>query len=290
VLLPRALAVVNPIAGRGVGAVARDRIVEGLRERGVETDVCNTAQAGDGRAAVGRAGAYDLVIVVGGDGTLNEVVNGLEADRPVALFPLGTGNVLAKELRLPRRIKGFCEMVARGREARVDVASLGGRRFVSMVGVGFDAAVSHAVHERRAGAICMSHYYVPLLRTRASFRSPLVRVSIDGGEAVEAGGFVLVSNVRSYGGPLVITPDAAYDDGLLDVCVLPRGSLPRYVRALAACFLGLQHCLSGAQYYRGRSVRITADERVPCQVDGDPAGFVPASIDMLDRTLRMVVP
>lgn len=289
--LRRALTVVNPIAGRGRGREVAVRLTEALGSHGIELDLAPTTQAGDGRAAAARAGDYDLVVAIGGDGTINEVVNGLEADRPVALFPLGTGNVLAKELRLPRRVERFCAMVERGRETRVDVGALGGeRRFLSMVGVGFDAAVSHAVHARRDGAIRMSHYCLPLLRALVTYRFPRVTVRIDGGEAVGSAGFVLVSNVRSYGGPLVITPQAEHDDGLLDVCVLPRGSLPRYLRALAAFLLGLQRRLSGARYYRGRAVEITADEPVPCQVDGDPAGFVPARVAMLDRALRMVVP
>lgn len=288
--LRRALTVVNPIAGRGRGHEVAVRLTETLGRRGIELEIAATRQAGDARAAAGRAEDYDLVVAVGGDGTLNEVVNGLEADRPLALFPLGTGNVLAKELGLPRRVDRFCEMVEQGREERVDVAVLGERRFLSMVGVGFDAAVAHAVHARRGGAIRMSHYYLPLLRALAAYRFPRLEVRIDGGEAVEAAGFALVSNVRAYGGPLVITPEAEHDDGLLDVCVLPRGSRPRYLRALAAFVLGLQRRVSGARYFRGRAVEITADEQVPCQMDGDPAGFVPARIGVLDRPLRMVVP
>ncbi|MFW6108647.1 MAG: diacylglycerol/lipid kinase family protein, partial [bacterium] len=110
----RALTVVNPIAGRGRGRAMAVRLAEALSQRGMELELAATSQAGDGRSAAGRAGDYDLLVAVGGDGTLNEVVNGLEADCPVALFPLGTGNVLAKELRLPRRVDRFCEMVAQG--------------------------------------------------------------------------------------------------------------------------------------------------------------------------------
>ena len=286
----RALVIINPIAGRGAGQRVLGRIERGLRGRGIEFDTLSTGQAGDAREAARRASGYDVVVVVGGDGTLNEVINGLEADRPVALFPLGTGNVLAKELRLPRRVKRFCAMLDAGRERVLDLGRVGERLFVSMAGAGLDATVALAVHEARDGAIRMSHYFRPILRCLASYRFPGLRVSIDGGHAIESAGFVLVSNVRSYGGPLVITPDAVHDDGLLDVCVLPRGSRLGCLRALAAFFLGLQHALSGARYYRGRSISVTADERVPYQVDGDPAGFLPATVELIDRKLRVVVP
>jgi len=288
--LHRALVIMNPIAGRGAGQHVLGGIEHGLRERGIEFDTSSTSQAGDARDAARRADDYDTVVVIGGDGTLNEVINGLEADRPVALFPLGTGNVLGKELRLPRRVPRFCAMLAAGHERVLDLGRIGERHFVSMAGAGFDAVVATALHEARDGAIRMTHYLRPLARCMTSYRFPLLHVTIDGGEPIDAGGFALVSNVRAYGGPLVPAPDAVPDDGLLDVCVLPHGSRLAYLRALAAFFLGLQHTLSGAHYYRGRSVTLSADERVPYQVDGDPAGLLPATAQLSERKLRVVVP
>jgi diacylglycerol kinase family enzyme len=208
----------------------------------------------------------------------------------VAVYPLGTGNVLAKELGLPRRVRAFCEMMGAGRQRALDVASVGGRRFVSMAGVGFDAAVAARLAAARSGGIRMRKYVVPLLRCFATYRFPRLEVRIDDGEAVAAEGFVLVSNVRAYGGPFVVTPDAVHDDGLLDVCVLPRGSRLRALRAMLAFTVGCQRSLSGARYFRGRRVRVTSEERVHYQVDGDAAGFVPATFELLERKQRFVVP
>ena len=280
----------NPIAGRGAGQRVLDELERGLDRVGVAVDVALTEKAGDARAAAAAAGGHDVVIAIGGDGTLNEVINGLEADVPVVPCPLGTANVLAKELRIPRRISRFCQMVRAGRVRTLDLAAANGRRFISMAGAGFDASVTAEVHAARSGSIRLLSYVGPIVRHLAHYPFPPMRVQLDGGEPVVSEGFVLVSNVRSYGGPLCITPDAQPDDGLLDVCVLPRGSRLRYLRALAAFFLQCSRRCSGARYHRARTVRVTADERVPYQVDGDAAGYLPATIEVLDRKLRVVVP
>ena len=288
--MERALVIVNPIAGRGSGRRVFEEVERGLREAGLSVEASVTAKAGDARDAAGRAEGHDVAVVVGGDGTLNEVINGLEADVAVAHCPLGTANVLAKELRIPRDVGRFCEMVRAGRVRTLDLAAANGQRYVSLASAGFDAEVTGVVHEARSGAIRMSHYFGPIARCLWHYSFPRLAVRIDGGEPVEAAGFVLVSNVRSYGGPLCVTPDAAPDDGQLDVCILPRGSRLSYVRALAAFFFRCQHWLSGARYYRGRRVDVTADERVPYQVDGDPVGWLPATFELLARKLRVVVP
>jgi len=290
-LFRRALVIVNPIAGYGAGQRVFERVERGLRRRGISSQAAVTRHAGDARrAAAAQAADHDVVVVVGGDGTLNEVINGLEADRPVAVCPLGTGNVLAKELRVPRRTEGFCQMVEKGRLRALDVASAAGRRFVSFAGVGFDAEVAAEVAACRRGTTHITRYVRPILRCLARYRFPQLHVSIDGAEPVEAAGSVLVSNVRAYGGPFVVTPDALNDDGLLDVCVLRRGTRRSYLRAMLAFIFRCQRSLGGARYFRGRSIHVTADEPVRYQVDGDVAGILPATFELVGQRLQFVVP
>ncbi len=285
----RALLIVNPIAGRGAGERRLGELRSGLQGAGLDVEVRVTSRPGHARELAVEAEAHDLVVIAGGDGTLNEVLNGLEADRPVALFPLGTGNVVAKEFGLPRRVGRFCEMAARGREQVVDLGAANGRRFVSMVGAGLDADVVAELAAGRSGVIHMARYAKPLLRHLAKRRVPRIAVSVDGADAVEAHGFALVSNVHSYGGPFEITPQAVPCDGLLDVCVMPRRGLLRDARALLAFILRCQR-FSGARYLRGRAVHLTSREQVRYQVDGDPAGWLPATVELLERKLRLIIP
>jgi len=287
----RALVVVNPIAGRGAAGRCLPRLGEGLRTIGLSATIEATRASGDAKAITSKfAPDHDLVVVVGGDGTLNEVINGLGVDRPLALFPVGTGNVMAKELRLPRKVEGFCRMVADGRQRAVDVARAGGRRFVAFLGAGFDALVARRMAERRTGAIRMADYAGLILTSLARYDFPRISATVDGGEPVASRGFVLVSNVRSYGGPFVITPKARCDDGELDVCVLPRAGRARYVWAMLGLIARLPAALVGARHVRGRRVRLEAEGDVPYQVDGDPAGALPVEVEVLDRKARFLVP
>jgi len=287
----RALVVVNPIAGRGAAARCLPRLEEGLRTIGLSATIEATGASGDARAITGKlAPEHDLVVVVGGDGTLNEVINGLGVDRPLALFPVGTGNVMAKELRLPRKVERFCRMVAAGRQRAVDVGSAGGRRFVAFVGAGFDALVARRMAERRTGAIRMADYAGLILGSLARYHFPRISATVDHGEPVASRGFVLVSNVRSYGGPFVITPQALCDDGELDVCVLPRAGRVRYVWTMLGLIARLPSALVGTRHLRGRRVRLEGEGDVAYQVDGDPAGTLPVEVEVLDTKARFLVP
>ena len=287
----RVLVIVNPIAGRGAAQRRLGEIEHRLRSHGLATEVAVTAEAGDARRdAAARGADHDLVAVIGGDGTLNEVINGLDADRPVALYPLGTGNVLAKELHLPHSPRRFCDMVARGRERTLDTASANGRRLVCMVGAGFDAEVAARLRAARRGAIRMRDYVRPTLSCLASYRFPRIAVSVDGAEPAHAEGFVLVSNVHTYGGPFVINPGARPDDGLLDVCLLRCATRLRYAWAMLAFILRCPRRLVPATYLRGRSVRLTAQETVRYQVDGDAVGDLPATVELTERKMRFIVP
>jgi diacylglycerol kinase (ATP) len=286
-----ALLIVNPIAGRGRGQRVLARLEQGLRDAGVHTEVSVTRCAGDARRAACELGAgRDVVVAVGGDGTLNEVINGVPSGCAVTQFPLGTGNVLAKELSLPRGAGRFCRMVREGRQRLLDLGTAAGRRFVSFVGIGFDAAITAAMESKRQGAIRMVHYVPSILRESVRWRFPRIEVSVDGGDPVAAGGFALVSSVRSYGGPLRPVPQAVHNDGLLDVCILPKGTRLSYLRAFFAFLLGCARACSGARYFRGRKCHATSDERVPYHLDGDTAGHLPVTIELLSEQLPVIIP
>jgi len=288
--MQRTLLIVNPIAGRGAVRGRLDEIEHGLRRLGRKPHVAATTKPGDARQVAASAEDGDLVVVAGGDGTLNEVVNGLAADCPVAVFPLGTANVLAKEFRLPREPRNFCQMVQQGRQRLLDLGTVQGRRFVSMAGAGFDAEVAASLAASRSGGIRMRRYVRHIARCLFSYDFPRITVSIGGHRATDAAGFVLVSNVRSYGGPFVIAPRATAQDGLLDVCALrTRGLLGR----LGAMLAFMAHCprlVRSTRYFRARSATLASDAPVRYQVDGDPAGHLPATFELLDRKLRLIVP
>ncbi|HET6204429.1 MAG TPA: diacylglycerol kinase family protein [Planctomycetota bacterium] len=284
--------IVNPISGRGRGGEAARRLREGLEARGAAVETLLTRSKGEARAlAAGLNGETSLVVGIGGDGTLNEIANGL-GDRPVPLgvVPTGTSNVLAMDLGLPRRVEEAIPALLAGRTRAIDVARVNGRLAILFVGVGFDAMVLERLERRRRGAITKWTYLPAIARALARYRGPDLRVDVDG-ERFEGIALALVSNVGRYGGPFFrLDPTREVNDGLFE-CYLFRGrSRAALVRhGLRAMARRLRPGRSLA-VRRARRVRIESDASVPYQVDGDLAGTTPVEIEVLPRALRLVIP
>ena len=233
---------------------------------------------------------------MGGDGTLNDVVNALPhpAPAPLTQLAVGTANMLARELGLPRDVDGISRVVERGRIQEIDLgraeSSEGARRFLMNASVGFDSMVVAAITRERRGALGFRGYVAPTLRCLARYQEPKLAVRLDGGAAGGAG-FVIASNLSNYGGLMQIVPDARCDSGHLVVAVCGRArrrDLPRFlVAGLARRF----HRLAGVDVHHARHVEITArGEPVAFQADGDWRGATPVTLELQPRALRVLAP
>jgi YegS/Rv2252/BmrU family lipid kinase len=286
-------AILNPRAG-----VAADRTREAV-ERGrpswKDYAVYLTREAGHAtelaREAV-AAGA-DVVVAVGGDGTVNEVARGLIGS-PVALgiVPAGSGNGLARALRIPLRPEAALATLEAGARRRMDVGYLNGRPFLNVAGVGFDAVVGHAFHEQgrsgRRGLLGYLRLSVAALRT---YRAPRLVVEA-GGERLDLAAFVVTfANGPQYGAGAVINPGGKLDDGRLEVVVFEDGPLWKAMTAVPRLFLG---GIERAPRYRrlaGPAASVTAGAPAAVHCDGDPAGAAErVDVRLHPRVLEIVVP
>lgn len=287
----RALVIANPVSGRGQGARAARELEEGLSRLGVPTELFLTTAPGDAYTRLrSETEGVDLVLAVGGDGTLSEVFEGLlDPEIAVGLVPYGTANVLATELKLPRDVHHALEIVTAGKVTPIDVAAVNGHLSFLCVGVGLDALAVQDVTDHRDGPITKWRYVGAVLRTLRRYRPPRLTVEVDGEPVEGEHGFVVASNVRGYGGVLHLAPDARIDDGSLEVYLFPTGRLPELIRAFARGFF--RHLPGGAvTMRRGRRVRITSPEPVPYQVDGDHRGDTPIEVQVADRCYRVLAP
>ncbi|MBI2922835.1 MAG: diacylglycerol kinase family lipid kinase [Planctomycetes bacterium] len=284
------LIIANPISGRGRGARVVPKLEKRLRELGHEVEVLFTSKRGDGTEFAKRARDFATVLAVGGDGTVNEILNGLpENPPPIAQFPIGTANVLAKSFGLPRAPLPAADLVHAGTTVPVDVGTANGRRFILMASTGFDAQVVYDFHRARTGAIRMVQYFAWSLRAIFTYQPPRFRVTADGVRLPDAS-FVLASNLPCYGGPLAFTRDARPDDGALDLLVFSAWGRRNVVRLFAEAFAGDPCSMSGATWVRAKSARIECDGAAPWQVDGDPGEKVPLEIGMAPAGIRLVAP
>lgn len=275
-------AIVNPVSGRRGIPARLHRLADILRHFGCRLDVDYTTGAGHATLlAKSRPDSADAVLAVGGDGTLNEVVNGMIGQAtPVLAWGTGTKNLVAGELRMPTDAIDVARTLLTGETRACDVGVVNGRRFIANVGVGFDAECVHNLSRRRRGHITQGDYFWPVWRTFWSHRFPLLRVEVDGLCVFQGRGMVVVGNLQRYGWGARLLPLARYDDGLLDVCVVPcssrLGMLAQLARIAAERHIGA----GGVIYCHARGVSIRSPHRVRTQVDGDAAGDLPVTISV----------
>ncbi|GMV99518.1 MAG: hypothetical protein AMXMBFR84_06570 [Candidatus Hydrogenedentota bacterium] len=284
------LIIANPIAGGGKGEFTANQLARELRSRGADTHTVITRAQGDARSAAAAHG-YDCVASVGGDGTANEVVNGFTGTAvPLAILPLGTANVVAREYGLSRDPAVLAERIVSGKRRVLDLGSANGHRFLMGAGAGFDAAVVNVIHAHRGKKLGLLAWILPTLKTAFTFEPAPIRVVVDGMEIESNAGYVIIGNCRYTAGIIPFTPAAVTDDGLLDVCIIRE---PRPLRlawlALRAFFPGFTS-LRSITYIKGAVVELSSasNSPVPMQVDGDPAGYLPARFEAISRALTLV--
>jgi YegS/Rv2252/BmrU family lipid kinase len=265
----RVVVLYNPIAGQ-----RRRRRFEAtlrhLRARGCGVEVLATARAGDAEAMAARIGAaeYDVLAVAGGDGTVNEVINGLRPDAPpLAVIPLGTANVFAREMALPLAPARLAAIIATGAPASVHLGVANGRRFVQMAGIGFDARVVEGVDpgaKRRFGRLA---YAAEIARQWWRYRPARYRVAAHG-EDLEAS-TVIVAKGRYYAGGFVVDPAADATRPELRVCLFLRAGRLPLLRYLAALGSGRLSRRRDVRMFAAREIEISADCGEGIQLDGD---------------------
>lgn len=291
----------NPISGRLRWRRRRelDRAVDLLQAYGIRATRLPTASPGSAtelaRQQVGAG--RDLIIVCGGDGTVNEVVNGMVGSPvPLALLPAGTGNVLAKELGLPWSIWRAAEYIPRGVVRRIALGRAGNRHFICMAGVGADANVVYHLNQSAKLRLGMLSYWLESFRQLLLYDFPEFTVSI-GGEALRAA-LLIVSRTKNYGGPIQITRAADLFGDDFDVCLFPR----RFRLVYGLYFLALQvralEKFRAVRFLRARQVRAClpagraepGGRRIHVQVDGELAGQLPMEFVVVPDALSLLVP
>ena len=269
----RILVILNP-AARGERASALMDKISALSSRAV---VQLTNSPGDARTIAADAveKGFKIIVAAGGDGTINEVVNGLAgADVALGVLPVGTMNVFATELGIPSNsLEKAWAIVEGGCVRKVDLPRANDEYFVQLAGVGLDAEVVKCTTPDSKKALGPLSYLITLAQVAAR-KPPQVRIDPEDGPSRE-GSFVLVGNGRFYGGPFVLFKDAKLDDGLLDVLVFQNQSHWDIIRYFQAIVFGSHPDLPDVEYFQTRGLRLMSREYVPVEIDGELSGRFP---------------
>lgn len=282
--------IANPVAG-GDARRRIERARAWLQGRGCAVDLTLTGARGDAReaAAAAREGGFDRIVAAGGDGTLNEVINGLApCATPLAFLPLGTTNVFALEAGIPFEVEKACAVALEGEARPVCLGMAGETRFLLMAGVGFDAQVVYGVDLRLKRLTGKLAYVVGALAALRQRRlAPLELVDETG--AVHRGYDAVIGNCRCYGGKFSFTPQASLDADRLDVCLLLRPGRLGLLAAAATLLRGRSPVPPAALCLQGREFTLRG-EGVPVQIDGDYLGKLPMTFRAVFGEISLVLP
>lgn len=289
----RILVIYNPAAGQWRQRRLRTTLAA-LRGLGCNITLFATGKPGDAQAKAASLSASecDVVVAAGGDGTINEVANGLAEAQgvipPLAIIPLGTANVLAQEIGLRGNPRAIARAIAGQNRMNVHLGAANGRYFLMMAGVGFDAHVVANVDlalKRRTGKIA---YVLETLVQGLRYGFPPCHVTVDGY------GFdacsVVVCNGRHYGGPFVAAPKASLTEPAFEVCLLERGGWRHVIRYGIALVLGRLSALPDVKILTGHRIHIEGEAGLPVQGDGDIIAHLPVEISVASKTLELVIP
>lgn len=297
--MPRALLITNPVAAR-TNARALTAVRDALRHAGWIVEVAATEKPGDARrlAVRGREEGFDTMLCYGGDGTAMQIAAAIAGTGiPLGLLPGGTGNVLAGNLRLPRRPLPAVRAILEGTPVSVDLGAVersdGTHYFAVCCGAGFDALLmrrTDTVAKRRLRRLA---YVRAALFSLHQVRNTPLRITIDGVETRTDAAMVLVCNCADLMPPLLrLHKDIRPDDGILDVVVMRADGM---WQSAAAFFELLQRRGPARQdqvlYRRGTRIAITVDEGppLPAQLDGEDVGTTPLVARVLPGALRVFV-
>ncbi len=234
----------------------------------------------------------DLVVAVGGDGTVNEVGAALVgSEAALGIIPIGSGNGLARELGIPLKTPSACQALLDGRVREIDAGVVNGRYFFMAAGVGFDALVSWRFNERPNSRRGMLPYYCIALREALTFTPERTIVRIDGEELVLEPFMVTVANARQLGGSAVIAPRAQIDDGLFDVCIVTSLNIAQFLYQARKLFNGQIEKVPQLSIWRTDHLEIETRDYSPMQVDGEPVEAAPRThINVVPGALKVLVP
>ena len=293
-----AILISNPKTGRYASRRLRpiQQTVSQLKALGVDVELKLTTrphEATEIAARAARNGSSD-VFVAGGDGTINEVIQGMAGTKArLGIIPRGTANVLARELGLPLDEQEAAAVAARGKSRRIhlglaiDEKNNVSRHFALMAGIGLDASIVRHVQPRLKKRIGKGAFWISGLTHLATWSPHPFKLEIDGREYTAT--FAAIGKAPRYGGDLAITPGARLDEPEFEVCMIETSNRFRYLRLLShAMRAGMPRDNPAVQFVK--TARITASGEAPVQIDGEFIGALPMRFEIAPNSLEVIVP
>ena len=292
--MKRARIIYNPTSGREMFKKHLPEVLQKLEIAGFETSCHATTAEGDAtnaaRIAVERN--FDLVIAAGGDGTINEVVNGL-AEQPyrpkLGIIPVGTTNDFARAIGVPRTVEGACDVIINGVAVPIDIGRVNDKYFVNIAGGGRLTELTYEVPSKLKTMIGQLAYYLKGMEILPSIKPAHVEIEYDGklfeGEIM----LFLVSLTNSVGGFEKLAPDSSMNDGLFDLIILKKANLADFIKIATLASRGDHIHDPHVIYTKANRIKVNNAEKMQLNLDGEYGGLLPGEFVNLYRHIDVFV-
>ena len=281
----------NPFAGGNASKICK-RLSEKLDQEHIEYQVFDTHETKSATKTVEQYldSSFSDLIIIGGDGTINEAVNGLEFDIPVSIIPAGTGDDFIKNVSLGKTLDDQTHTAINGTIKRMDLGQCNDRKFVNGVGIGFDGQIVEDMESKRV-PLLKGHaaYYYHVLRILGGYRERIFQYQIDEENHEKDLILLTIGNGTTFGGGFKLMPDAKIDDGLLEICEIGKVSGLRRFLNIHKLSNGTHGGIKEVSFYKAKTIKIMANERLFAHIDGERMGQPPFEIKVLPNALQLRV-
>jgi YegS/Rv2252/BmrU family lipid kinase len=288
------LIIKNPVSASGKKNNLVAQVIQELKQNQCDVLVYETLSAGDGISyLLDLQEKFDVIVAAGGDGTVNEVINGMVNIKttPLAVIPVGTTNVLAKELALPKKAKTLAEIILKGLAKPVYLGRLNDRRFSMMVGVGYDAWIVNEVNLDIKKSFGKLAYVLSMIKQLFTFGKQTFLAEIDGRQTNVSS--MIVTQGKYYAGSFVLSRKSSLSSPTMQAIVIDTESFFKFFLTVLSLPLGMMENLPFVQSIACKEIKIKSVESKPrydvLQMDGDKAGTMPAHLKIEEEPISILV-
>lgn len=285
------LFIINPVAGRGRAKSIAPLIEEECEKYGIEYTLKFTTGPKQATylAIEGIKEGYCKIVAVGGDGTLNEVVNGLGGSNAIlGIIPAGTGNDFVKSVYKNTELAHIIKCIVNGKTKRIDLGICNGSYFINISSGGFDSEVVLESEKNRAYLSGAGSYLAAVIKTIFLYKPQTLKVRIDQEEFEKKVLLVAVANGRYYGGGFMPTPEADLLDGVLDICVVEKMPKLKMLLLFHKYRRGVHRGVKGVSFYRGRNVSLVSKQNLAVNIDGEVSRCTEVQFGIVPKGIRIV--
>jgi YegS/Rv2252/BmrU family lipid kinase len=304
------LIIANPMSGKGAAKKIMPKLKDFFDKNYIKAEFYMTKKQKDAidiAKKAAKSGRYDVIVASGGDGTVNEVINGIMLSgrsnkQKFAIIPLGTENVLCQETGIPFDSFEAAKLIVKGKTMKMDIGMVNSgnsksekRYFVLMAGIGFDAHVATKVQPLLKRMIGSAAYSFAAWNELFKYKHSDITVDIAGlggkkKKKTVKGSFVVVGNTKLYGAMLKIAATANITDGLLDVCIFKGKDIVSFMRYALGTLTARHIQFSDIEYHKAKKVKVSSSPKVLCHVDCEVIGNTPIEVSVVPKAIKLIVP